>query len=77
MEHIETKNSLDSKLQTVSLCSIRILNILEVIAKNKIFKRRKMLNSVSFHIKLTFNSAIGRDKQILAFDVSMDKSVLV
>ena len=33
MEHIQIKNSLDSQLQTISICSIRILNILEVIAK--------------------------------------------
>ena len=33
MEHIEIKNSLDSKLQTFSICSVRILNIFEVIAK--------------------------------------------
>ena len=36
-----------------------------------------LLSSVSFYTKLTFNSAIGRDKHILAFDVSMDKTVLV
>ena len=33
MEHIQIKSSLDSKLQTISICSIEILNILEVIAK--------------------------------------------
>ena len=38
MEHIEIKNSLDSKLQTFSICSIRILNILEVIAKTSFSK---------------------------------------
>ena len=38
MEHIETKNSLDSKLQTFSICSVRILNILEVIVK-RVFLR--------------------------------------
>ena len=31
MEHIQTKNSLDSKLQIVSICSIRILNIFAVL----------------------------------------------
>ena len=30
MEDIEIKSSLDFKLQTVSICSVRILNILEV-----------------------------------------------
>ena len=33
MGHIEINYSLDSKLQTFYICSIRILNILEVIAK--------------------------------------------
>ena len=33
MEYIKMKNSLGSKLQMDSICSIRILNILEVIAK--------------------------------------------
>ena len=33
MEHIEIKNSLDSKLQIFSICSVTILNIIEVIAK--------------------------------------------
>ena len=31
MEHIDVKNSADFKLQTVSICSVRILNILKVI----------------------------------------------
>ena len=34
MEHIEIKNSLDSKLQIFYICSVRIPNILEVIEKN-------------------------------------------
>ena len=38
MEHIEIKNSLDSKLQSFSICSIRNLNILEVIGFSKIAK---------------------------------------
>ena len=46
MEHIEIKNSLDSKLQTYSICSIKILDILEVIAKTNFFKSRKMRNPV-------------------------------
>ena len=33
MEHIEMKYSLGSKLQIHSICSVRILNIIEVIAK--------------------------------------------
>ena len=44
MENIEIKNSLDSKLQTLSVCSVTILNILEDIAKNEIFKNSEMLN---------------------------------
>ena len=32
MEHIEIINSWDSKLQTFFICSVRILNILKVIA---------------------------------------------
>ena len=43
-EHIEIKNSLDSKLQTFSIYSIRIRNILEVIARTRFFKNRKMRN---------------------------------
>ena len=35
MEHIDIKNSLDSKLQIFSMCSVRILNTLEVIAKKR------------------------------------------
>ena len=35
-ERIETKNSLDLKLQIDSICSIRVLNVLEVIAKTKL-----------------------------------------
>ena len=31
IEHIDVKNSSDFKLQTVSICSVRILNILKVI----------------------------------------------
>ena len=38
MEHIEITVSLDSKLQTFSICSIRIRNILKVIAKTKFSK---------------------------------------
>ena len=41
MEHIEIKNSLDSKLQTYSICSIKILDILEVIAKTNFSKIAK------------------------------------
>ena len=33
MEHIKIKNSLESKLQSFYICSVRILNTLEVIAK--------------------------------------------
>ena len=43
-EHKVIKNRLDSKLQIDSTCSIRILNILKVIAKNLFFKNRKMRN---------------------------------
>ena len=32
-EHIEPKDSLDSKLQIESICSVTILNVLEVIVK--------------------------------------------
>ena len=38
MEYIETKNSLDSKLQTFCIFSIRILNILEAITKTSFSK---------------------------------------
>ena len=41
MEHIEIKNSLDSRLQILSIYSIRILNILEVIAKTTFSKIAK------------------------------------
>ena len=46
MEHVEMKNSLNSKLQIESICSIRILNILEVIGKksfSKIGKRATLI----------------------------------
>ena len=43
MEHIEIKSSLDSKLQTFYICSIRILNILEVIAKTSFSKSAECL----------------------------------
>ena len=35
MDYIKIKNSLDSKLQLSSICSVRILNTLEVIAKTR------------------------------------------
>ena len=38
MEHIEIKVSLDSKLQTLCKCSVRILNIFEVIMKTSFSK---------------------------------------
>ena len=41
MKHIEIKNSLDSKLQTYSICSVRILDIFEVIAKTRFSKMPK------------------------------------
>ena len=41
MEYIEIKNSLDSKLQTYPICSIRILNILKIIAKTRFSKIEK------------------------------------
>ena len=41
MEHIEIKNSLNSKLQTLSIRSVRILNILEIIVKTRIPKVEK------------------------------------
>ena len=40
-EHIVIKNSLDYKLQTFSICSVRILNILEVIGKTSFSKISK------------------------------------
>ena len=39
--HIKTVCSLDSKLLLISICSIRILNILEVIAKTSFSKSAK------------------------------------
>ena len=42
-EHIQIKNSLEPKLQIYSICSIRILNILEVIGKNDFPKNRSTL----------------------------------
>jgi len=45
MEHVEIKKSLDSKLQILPVCSIRILMFLEVILKHdEISKNRKMRN---------------------------------
>ena len=41
MEHTETKNSLDSKLQTLAICSMKIINILEVIPKTRFSKTPK------------------------------------
>ena len=41
MEHIEPKDSLDSKLQAVSIFSIRITSILEVIVKTSFSKIAK------------------------------------
>ena len=45
MEHIEMVCSLESKLYLITICSVRILNNLEVIAKKRDFrKNRKMRN---------------------------------
>jgi len=44
MEHVEIKNSLDSKLQIFSICSVRIRNNPEVMAKRRLSQSRKMLN---------------------------------
>ena len=44
MERKVFKISLDSELQIVSICSIRILNILEVIAQTTFSKIEKMLD---------------------------------
>ena len=38
------KNNIDSQLRTLYICSIEILNILEVIAKKEFFESRKILN---------------------------------
>ena len=48
MKYIEIKYSLDSKLQTLSVCSVRVLNIFEVIAKTSFFTNSKMLNPGSY-----------------------------
>ena len=44
MEHIEIKNSLDSKLQTFSICPVTDSQYFGSYRKNKIFKNRKMRN---------------------------------
>ena len=49
-KHIEPKNSSDSKLQTFSICSVRILNILKVIAK----MRTKMLNPAKSYFSVCY-----------------------
>ena len=41
MRNIQIKSSLDSKLQTFCICSVRILNILKVIAKTSFSKIAK------------------------------------
>ena len=56
MENIVIKNSLDSKLQIVSICFVTILNILEVIAKtsfSKIAKFSTLLQEESDVISLS------------------------
>ena len=47
MEHIEKICSLESKLFIISICSIRTLSILEVIAKNA-QPGNRVLNSINF-----------------------------
>ena len=44
MEHIEPICSLQPKLTLFTLCSIKILDVLEAIAKTSFFKNRKMRN---------------------------------
>ena len=44
--HIERICSLESKLLLISICSVRILNILEVIAKTRFSKFAKNLTLV-------------------------------
>ena len=39
MEHIESKNSSESKLQTGSICFITILNILEPFVERVLFSK--------------------------------------
>ena len=41
MRHIEIKNGLASKPQTIFIYTVRILNMLEVIAKTNYFKNHK------------------------------------
>ena len=51
MEHIEIKNSLDSKLQSFFTFSIRIFNILKVIAKQEFQKTQSEQPCCSFEIE--------------------------
>ena len=48
MEYIEIKYSLDSKLQTFSICSVRILDILEVIASFPKIAKSSTLHQAEF-----------------------------
>ena len=53
MEHKEIKNSLDSKLQSLSIYSVRILSILEVIAKTSFSKITKCSTLESVPVKIS------------------------
>ena len=61
MEHIETIWSLEPQLFLVYICSIRILNTLEVIAKTRFFKNRRVLNPGSRSRSKSLNRASDVD----------------
>ena len=63
MEHIDKVCSLDSKLFLISICSIRTLNILEVIVKMRFFKNRKMLNPEQSRLVLDLSELRDRAVQ--------------
>ena len=52
MEDIKTKNSLESKLQTSSVCSVRILIVLEVISVMRLTLTLETSSTAKRHLAL-------------------------
>ena len=62
MKHIEMKKSPDSELQIESICSIRILNILEVLAKMS-FSKIANCSTLVFNREQSCNTFISGEFQ--------------
>ena len=73
MEHKEIKKNLDSKLQTVCIGFITILNILEVITKMRFLKNHKLrnpyfiayLNEENIRLGMTLHQKIARPSKYI------------